>query len=177
MFGGRISAAKSKSVYCLVLEDGQWQHGPELPVAVGSPIVAQIKSTIYLFEHMIKQLLKLDPESNTWIKQASLPDGDYSVVSMTSANNQLCVAGGSGRNCAWYIPETNSWCKGQRPLDLFHSWGSLVHHDYKIFYLGGYTHAVEDLCIETGTWSVSSIKLPVRLQCHQALMLDVPQQE
>ena len=160
---------------CLALKDGQWQNGPELPVTSVRPLVAQIKGIIYLLDGRIpKQLLKLDPESNTWIRLASPPNNDYSVASMTSANHQLCVAGGSGRHCAWYCPATNVWCKVQQPLNLFHNVGSLVHHDNKIIYLGGRIDAVEELCTETGTWSVSSIKLPVKLWYHQGLVLHIP---
>ena len=179
VFGGEISGQDSKSVDCLALEDGQWENGPELAVAVRLPIVAQIKGIVYLLECTnTRQLLKLDPESNTWIRLASPPDGDYSVASMTAANGQLCVASGCLQrcHCAWYNPATNAWCKAQQPLKA-HDWGSLVHHDNKIIHLGGRINDVEELSIETGTWSVSSIKLPVKLQNHQALVLDIPQHE
>ena len=159
---------------CLALEDGQWENGPELAVAAKFPIVAQIKSIVYLLDcSNTRLLLKFDPENNTWIRQASPPYGDYSVASMTTANDQLCVVSGRWCHCAWYNPATNAWCKVQQPLKD-HYWGSLVHHGNKIIHLGGRTNDVEELSIETGTWSVSSIKLPVKLQNHRALVLDIP---
>ena len=177
VFGGKIYGQDSKSVDCLNLKDGQWQNGPELPEALCRPIAAQIKGIIYLLDCWSPiQLLKLDPESKTWVRLALPPDDDYSVAAVTSTNNQLCVAGGTPRHCVWYNPATNSWCKGQQPLKV-HWWGSLVHHDNKIIHLGGQIDDIEELSIETGTWSVSSIKLPVKLQRHQGLVLDIPLQE
>ena len=176
VFGGTVSGVESKSVDCLALEDGQWENGPELPKAVNLPRVAQIKSIIYLLDCNTNQLMKFNPESNTWVLKASPPDGDYEVGSMTSVNGQLCVASTALCNCAWYNPTTNAWSKGQQPLKS-HYWGSLVYHDNRIIQLGGQTDTVEELSIETGTWSVSSIKLPVALEFHQGLVLSIPQQE
>ena len=177
VFGGTISGSNSKSVDCLTLEDGQWKDGTELPIAVWLPVVAQIKDIIYLFDrNYTHQLLKLDPESNAWIRQASPPRGDYSGASMTSVNNQLFVVGGRERCCTWYNPAMYSWCKRQNPIKV-HWFGSLVHHDDKLIYLGGKSDDVEELSIDTGTWSVSSIKLPVKLEGHQGLVLDIPQQK
>ena len=177
VFGGDLSGKTSKSVDCLALEDGQWKDGKELPIAVWIPVVAQIKGIIYLFDRFnTNQLLKIDPKSNRWIRQASPPPGNYIGVSMTSANNQLCVTGGSECHCTWYNPAMSSWCKGQNPIKMHH-YGSLVHHDNKLIYLGGQSDDVEELSIETGTWSVSSIKLPVKLEEHEGLVLDIPQQE
>ena len=177
VFGGTIAGQISKSVDCLALKDGQWRDGPELPIAVYLPRVAQIKGIIYLLNlHGAQQLLKLDPESNTWVSQGSPPGGDFSFASMTSASNQLCIAGGIFHRCVWYNPSTNSGCIGQQPLTK-HRYGTLIHHSNKIILLGGKTNDVEELCTETGTWSVSNIKLPVALANHQGLVLDIPLQE
>ena len=179
VLGGYIAGQWSKLVDCLALDDGKWQNGPELPIYVYFPRVAEIKGIIYLLDSWeTKLLLELDPENNTWVRRASPPDGLFGDVSMTSLNDQLCVAGGRGsdRVCLWYSPATDAWSKGQQPL-MDHYFGSLVHHDNRILLLGGQTDEVEELCTETGAWSVSSMKLPVPLEDHQALVLEIPQQE
>ena len=177
VIGGEIGGQYSKSVDCLALDDGKWENGPELPIALYLPRVLQINGIIYLLDSWeTKRLLKLDPESNTWVIRASPPDGMDWLVSMTSVNDQLCVAGGCESVCLWYNPATDAWSKGQQPL--VHHWcGSLSYHDNSILLLGGQTDDVEELCIETGAWSVSSMKLSRKLWCHQALVLDIPQQE
>ena len=163
---------------CLALDDGKWENGPELPVPVYLPRVTQIKGISYLLDSWeIQQLLELDPESNTWVRRASPPDGLDNAVSMTSLNDRLCVAGGCHDHvCLWYNPATDAWSKGQQPL-MDHRWGSLVPYGNKVILLGGDTDEVEELCIETGAWSVSNMKLPRKLWLHQALVLDIPQQE
>ena len=179
VLGGDIEFQDSKSVDCLALNDGKWENGPDLPMAVYLPRVSQIKGTIYLLDSWkTKQLLELYQENNTWVRRASPPNGVHEGVSMTPVNDQLCVAGGptSKHVCLWYNPVTDAWSKGQQPL-VDHYFGSLVHHDNRIFLLGGKTDEVEELCIETGAWSVSNMKLPRKLKHHQALILYIPQQE
>ena len=174
LLGGEISGINSNSVDCLALEDGQWQNGPELPTTSGVylPRVAEIKDTIYLLDSFgSTELMQLSPESNTWVRRATPPDV-YFDVSMTSVNDMLFMAGRKGdvRICAWYNPATNAWSRGQQPL-LSHCCGTLVHHDNKVLLLGGQTDEVEEFSIETGTWSVHSIKLPAPLYLPHSLVL------
>ena len=180
VFGGQIAGLESKSVDCLALDDGKWQKGPELLVSVYWPRVTQINGTIFLFDSFrTKQLLELDSETNTWVRRASPPPGVDDAVSMSCLNGQLFLAGGrQGHGCVslWYNPVTNSWSKGQQPLQN-HCYGSLVLHDSNVILLGGKTDEVEELCIKTGAWSVSNIKLPSALFFHQALVLNIPQYE
>ena len=177
VIGGVIKFQIRESVDCLALDGGKWENGPELPTVVYLPRVAHIKGIIYLLDSWnTKQLLELDPENNTWVRRATPPGGVDKGVSMTSVNDQLCVAGGGVRVCLWYSPTTDAWSKGQLPF-VGHRWGSLVHHNSKIFLLGGQTYKLEELSIETGAWSVSSMKLPRKLTHHQAFVLDIPQQK
>ena len=171
--GGQISDNHSQSVDCLALEDGRWQNGPELPMGVYLPRVAQIKDIIYLLDSQnSKQLVQLNPESNAWVRRAMPPNEVCYEVSMTSVNDMLCMAGkqGDDRICAWYNPATDAWSKGQQPL-LSHCGGALIHHNNKVILLGGRTDEVEELNIETGKWSVSSIKLPAPLYLPHSLVL------
>ena len=117
VLGGDIAKQGSKSVDCLALDGGKWENGPELPVAVFLPSVAQIKGIIYLLDSFeTKQLLKLDPEKKAWVRQASPPNYEDQSVSMTTVKDQLCVAGGHEPVCLWYNPAVDAWIKGQQPL-------------------------------------------------------------
>ena len=184
VIGGRSDGIKSTSVHYLLLNDGNWQRGVDLPTAVEWPKVAGIKDTAYLLDaESSKQLLKLDLERKMWHRLASLPvDDQCNGVSMTVVNDKLCVAGGRpNKICAWYSTATNSWSIGQVPGSP-HYYGSLLVHDNTLLILGGSNHyygndAVEELNLAHGCWSTSNIKMPASLTFHHAMVLDVPQQD
>ena len=101
------------------------------------------------------------------------PEDGANDASMISVNNQLLVAGGWKKVCAWYTPSTDTWCMGQKPKE-WHHYGSLVYHDNTILLLGDTsedgTDAVEEY---SGTWSVIDIKMPKNLRNHHAVVLDM----
>ena len=177
VFGGRVNGVNSKSVDYLPLEDGTWQCGVDLPIAVYGPKVADINNNVYLLDTITsKQLLKLDLEKKVWDRLASLPiDDDCLGVSMAVLNDKLYVVGGLHRICAWYDTTTNTWSKGQKPgREHFH--GSLLVLDNTLLILGGRysslgTDEVEELNLAAGSWSVSNIKMPASLYLHHTIVL------
>ena len=95
---------------------------------------------------------------------------------MTSARGRLFVAGGDDMICAWYSPETNTWCTGQQPLRM-HVHGALAFHDDKLLFLGGSfddgTDEVETYDIDEDKWRMCSYKMPRELCFHQAFTLNM----
>ena len=190
VFGGGLAGntdGSSKSVDYLALEDGTWKSGPDIPVDVRYPKVAEITGSAYLLDEETRQLNQLDVttsmEGKVWNKRASLPgDGDCEGVSMISMNHQLCVAGGRGRMTAWYSPATDTWSIGQQTIQE-HWYGPLVFHDNVLFLLGGSyktTHGandIEQLSMENGSWAVSDMKMPEKLMLQHALVLYIPQDD
>ena len=186
VFGGKPTVGlKRKSVDFLALENKPWQRGPDIPVTVQHPKVAEITGSVYLLDEDTRQLMQLDNvttdmQGKAWTMKASLPgDGNCEGVSMISVDNHLCVTGGDCRITAWYDPMTNAWSLGQQTIKK-HWYGPLVHHNDVLYLLGGSYKTtygdddIEELSIEGGTWTVSNMKMPKSLMLHQALELDFP---
>ena len=183
VFGGLLSESfsdwgKSNSLDCLA--DGTWQCGPNVPIAVEFPKVADINGKVFLLDGNTNQLLQLSTDINVWNRCASFPGDRADGASMISVNDQLFLAGGYAKVCAWYTPRTNTWCLNQKPWEG-HNHGSLVYHDNTIFLLGGAwmfwgTDAVEEYS-ENGTWSVSNIKMFQSTWGHHAFVLNMPHED
>ena len=156
VLGGGLGPNPSKpsaSVH-LMVKDGVWKDGPDIPLAVQFPKVSNISRSVYLLDEKSNQLLCLDIDKFVWKQLASLStEENYcGAVSMTSAQGHLFVAGGVNMICAWFNPRTNTWCTGQQPLHR-HKYGALAYHNEKFLLLGGSvkggTDAVEEYDIET----------------------------
>ena len=183
VIGGHPEGTHSTSVDYLMLNNGNWQRGVDLPIAVTWPKVAGINNNAILLDTDSKQLLKLDLEQKMWHRLASLPvDDPCGSVSMTVVNDdKLCVAGGLRQICALYSTATNTWTIGQKPSKEHH-YGPLLAHDNTLLILGGRdrllgTDEIEELNLAAGSWSISNIKMPAGLFLHQAMVLDIPQQD
>ena len=185
VFGGfvgkpRKSMEESDSVHSMIIKDGECKNEPSMPLAVAFPKVTNICDSVYLLDETTNQLFHLDTTENIWKQLASLSGEEECCVgvSMTSAQGKLLVAGGSNRICAWYQPETNTWCTGQGPR-YQHTYGALVlaHHNNKLLLLGGNyegrTDAVEEYNIEENKWSVCSYKMPKKINGHHAIVLNM----
>ena len=133
-------------------------------------------NSVYLLDEITNQLLHLDIDKQVWSQLASLPEQEKycAGVSMTSARGQLFVVGGLNRICAWYQPETNTWCTGQQPLQK-HRYGSLAYRNNTLLLLGGSfsdgTDEVEEYDIDEDKWIVCSYKMPRKLYNHHAFIL------
>ena len=183
VLGGCISGDlfnKSDSVDCL--DNGTWQSGPNVPMSVKDPKVADINGKVFLLDGLTKQLLQLCTNMNAWNRCASWPGSDVSDATMISMQDNLLLAGGFTSVCGWYIPSTNTWCMSQAPKVHGHCHGALVYHNNTILLLGGNrwtsgsTDAVEEYS-KNGTWSVSNIKMPASLQYHHAFVIDMPHED
>ena len=178
---GQKSSIKQRctSVHSMVLEGGDWRNEPDLPLAVECPKVSDIVDDVYLLDALnTNQLYKREKGEHVWNKKASLPvDAPSYCAGMTSAQGKLFVAGGRLQICAWYNPEIDTWCLGEKPLGV-HMHGALAYHNERLLLLGGGwkegTDDVEEYDIERGTWSMCSYKMPAKLYDHYALVLDMP---
>ena len=151
----------SDSVDLIMVECGSWQNGPNIPLAIKYPKVSNLGDSLYLLDEITNQLLHFDINKQVWRQLASLPEKENycAGVSMTSARGQLFVSGGGNRICAWYQPETNTWCTAQQPLQK-HRYGALAYHNSKFLLLGGSFNAgtdeVEEYDIAEDKWTVCS---------------------
>ena len=163
LFGGNVSNAKSSSVISLDLDGGKWNKEPDIPTAVNLLEVACMDSSIFLFDgYYSKQLLQLDMMTKTWSTKAKPPQQDYRGADMISVNGQLLISGGNYMAFAQYNPSTDTWTTGN-VLTLQHFFGSLVHHDKKVYLTGGNNDHVEEYDLDTKAWSVRDVKLPKKV--------------
>ena len=168
----------SDSVQLMVMKDGEWKNGPNMPVGIQCPRVSNLDDDVYLLDEVTNQLLHLDVHEQVWSHLASLSEeNEYCAgVSMTSAQGRLFVAGGENMICAWYHPKTNTWCTGQQPLAK-HIYGALAYHDDTLLLLGGNfsggTDDIEKYNIEENKWSVCNYKMPKKTYFHHAVVVNV----
>ena len=175
---GTDTSEPSDLVDFMIMKDGKWTCGPNMPLAVKFPKVSNLGNNVYFLDEISNQLLCLDIDQEIWKQLASLSaEKQYCAgASMISAHTRLFVAGGHSMICAWYSPNTNTWCTGQQPLHQ-HKYGALVYHSDTLLLLGGSfrdgTDTVEEYDIEEDKWTVCSYKTPRKLECHHAVMLNM----
>ena len=168
----------SGSVDMMIMKDGNWASGPNIPLAVKFPKVSKCENTVFLLDaEKSKKLFRLDIDKGVWNELAQLPlEQNCFGLSMSSARGRLFVAGGEHLICHWYIPDSNIWCTGQQPLQL-HRYGTLTFHEDKLLLLGGSfeggTDAVEEYDIDEDKWRVCSYKMPKKLHLHHAVVLNM----
>ena len=164
LFGGKVSGSQSSTVISLDLDGGKWNQEPDIPIAVGWLEVACMVSSIFLFDIVSKQLLQLDMMTKAWSTKAKPPQQDYKGACMTSVNGQLLICGSYGKTFAQYNPSTDIWATGNGPT-LAHYFGALVHHDQKVYLIGGYQEDhVEEYDLNAKAWSVCDVKLPKKVE-------------
>ena len=169
----------TNTVDSMVMKDGNWESGPNLPRNVKFPKVSNCDESVYLLDaEDSKKLFCLDVTTDAWHELAPLPaDKRCHGVSMTSANRLLLVAGGQHMICAWFNIDTNTWSTGKQPLQE-HRYGSLTYHNGKFLLLGGHfkqgTDEVEMYDIEEDSWTLCTYKMPLKLRLHHALLLNIP---
>ena len=79
---------------------------------------------------------------------------------MISVQGQLFVAGSTNKVFLHYNPLTDTWTTGNAPT-LQHGYGALVHHDQKVYLIGGWEDEdrVEEYDLDTKKWSMCDAKL------------------
>ena len=177
--GDYIESSKhTDSVDSMIMKNGNWKSGPNLPLVTKFPKVSNCNESVYLLDaEDTKKLFCLDVNIDVWSELAPLSvDEQCHGISMTSANRQLLVAGGHNMICAWFNIDTNSWSTGHPPLRK-HQYGSLAHYNGKFLPLGGSfaggTDEVEMYDIEDDKWTLCSYKMPRKLCEHYALILKI----
>ena len=124
------SSEPSDSVDFMIINKGDWKNGPRIPLAVKFPKVSNLGDSVYstfLMKSPISCCV-LTLKKNVWIQLASLStEKRYCLgASMASAQDRLLVVGGKDKICARYIPETNTWFTGHKPLKTTHLWSSCL---------------------------------------------------
>ena len=189
VFGGYLGEnttgiKPSASVQSMKMDHGRWQSGCSAPLAVKFPNVSNLGKMVYLLDgENSNRLWRLDVDENVWTELAKFPaEKSCHGVSMASAWGRLFLAGGQRKICAWYQPETNTWCTGQTPLRK-HAYGALAYHDDKLLLIGGNykdrtdlieggTDEMEEYNIEEDKWSLCKCEMPRKIQGFHAVVLN-----
>ena len=135
-----------------------------MPVAVNQPEVACVDSSIFVLDAGDNsELLQLETPTKTWSTKAKPPHGYVGCgVRMVSVKGQLLVAGSRSMKFAQYNPSTNTWTSGNAPTQP-HYLGALVHHDQKLYLIGGADQeCVEEYDLNSKTWSLSTGRVITR---------------
>ena len=160
LFGGFVSGSKSSSVISLKIEGGKWNQEPDIPIEVVHAVVACVDSIIFLLDaYSTKQFLQLDVPTKTWSTKTKPPHQNMTGTRMISAHDQLFVTGGAYKVLAQYNPSTDIWTTLNTPT-LDHRYGALVHHDQKLYLIGGHREdRVEEYDLGTKRWSMCGMRL------------------
>ena len=171
--GGATSMSKSASVHSLVLDGNNWTKEANLPIEVFYPEVASVENSIFLLDVYTNKLLHLDMKTKCWSYRKNVPGPLCDGARMVVSHNQILVAGGNGKTAAQYDPKTDTWCTLTSPT-LEHDCGALVGLENKLYLIGGLNEdRIEEYNIDTGTWSVSNMRMPKKLFDLHALALDI----
>ena len=135
-----------------------------MPISVTWPEVACVDSRIFLFDSCKSmQLLQLDTITKTWRTEAKPPQQKYNGARMISVDGQLLICGGANKAFAQYTPSTDTWTTGNAPT-LQHDLGALVHHDQKLYLIGGSGEdRVEEYDLGTKAWAICDARVPTKL--------------
>ena len=163
LFGSHSSKSRSSSV-SLDLKGRKWSQEQDVPIAVRNPEVTSVDSSIYLFDSFGRnELLKLDMMTKSWSIKAQPPQQNYWGARMISVNGQLLICGGRNKVFVQYNPSADSWAMLHAPA-LEHQLGALVHHDQKVYLIGGADEdRVEEYDLGTKAWSVCDVKLSTKM--------------
>ena len=177
VIGGYQDDQQTESVEMIPIEGGCWQDGPNMPIDVLDPKVADTDESVYVLDQHTGKLLHLDVNRKIWSTREQFPRGRCPGVSMVSAQDKLFLAGGSYRLCAWYNTASNAWFMLQQPLQQ-HKYGALVHYDNTLILLGGSylgdgREKVEKYDIKGDSWSMCHCRRPAGLSDHYALLLEI----
>ena len=176
LFGGVVSGSQSSSVISLELQGGKWNQEPNIPITAAHAEVACVDSSIFLLDvNSSQQLLQLDLVTKAWSTKTKPPHDNVCGARMIYIQGQLFVAGSNYKVFLQYNPSTDSWTTLNGPT-LKHGFGALVHHDQKLYLIGGlYEDRVEEYDLETKIWSICDVKLQKKIGNLHAFAIEDPQ--
>ena len=198
VIGGAVGVGEEMEIlsHCesIRLSSNTWSTHPPMRQGMLLPISVPINTTIYVLfnDHPYnkvnqvggeRSLQLLDTTTSRWSHGAPLPDdvGKTLGAGAVAINDTVLVAGGEDRICVQYLCHTNTWVSLKGP-ELIHFYGSLVVHNDKVLLLGGrweanegweYHKECEEYDEDSDSWKASDSKLPVGLDGHQAVLLDI----
>ena len=163
----------STSVECLNIEekDGEWQSVPPMPIA-RSPRITNRDTNVYLMGDGTPVLYLFDVLNKIWIQKTAMPQNPGRAFSIAAGNDKLYAAGGHIKLCWQYNISTDSWVNLSSPA-LRHYYAALIFHQNSLLLLGGDTEDIEGYSTERNTWVKAPFKLPEKLLCHHAFMMDL----
>ena len=179
IFGGAMAMRApwdwSTSVEYLNIEQehGVWQSAPPMPSALESPQITSLDTNVYLMGINNPVLYLFDWMKKVWSQKAEMPQILGRGFSIASSNSNLYAAGGLQMRACWqYNFSTDSWTKLSSPA-LIHSGGALIFHQNSLLLLGGRTEHIEGYATEKNVWLMAPYKLPKKMFCHYAFMMDI----
>ena len=91
----------SNSVQSMVMEDGEWKFGPDIPLVVTLPKVATIAETLYMLDvEESRKLLHLNVDEHVWKELAPMPVEECYGVGMTHPTGpSICCRRGKNDLC------------------------------------------------------------------------------
>ena len=152
-------------------EHGVWQSAPPMPSALEYPKITNIETNVYLMGCNNPVVYLFDVIKKVWSQKAEMPQNPGLAFSIAASNANLYAAGGVRRICWQYNISTDSWAKLSSPA-LEHYNGALIFHQNSLLLLGGLTDNTEGYATEKDIWAVAPYKLPERLYCLYAFMMD-----
>ena len=178
IFGGdksmRRPAEWSTSVEYLNIEQehGVWHAAPPIPSAVVNPRITNLDTNVYLIGDDNPVLYLFDVIKKVWNQKIVMPQNSGYGFSIVAGNDSIYAAGGDMRICWEYSISTDSWAKLSSPA-LMHVCGALIFHQNSLLLLGGGTEHIEGYATEKDIWVMAPYKLPKKLFCHYAFMMDL----
>ena len=171
--GGATHTSKSTSVHSLALDGDNWTEEANLPIEVYYPEVASVENIIFLLDVYTNKLLHLDMKTKSWSYRKDLAGSNCVGARMVVVHQQILVAGGINKTAAQYDPKTDTWCT-LTSSRMKHGAGALVGLENKLYLIGGISEdCIEEYNIDTGIWSVCSMRMPKKLHHLHALALDI----
>ncbi len=178
--GEGADGIEMSSVECLQRNSGQWEVIPDIPKPLVHPVAVGYGQCIYVFGGTDMKSKHSDScyvygtNSKSWHE---LPDMPHTCKygSAVLWKDMIYLVGGFGRLCMSFNPATNTWSTLSQ-CRYEHADGPAFVWIDRILVCGGRsnnakcekgnaggTSQIEEYDTETDTWSVSHIKLPLKL--------------
>ena len=91
---------------------------------------------------------------------------------MCAACGNVYCAGGTRKLFYMYSIHNDCWSKPTPPL-MLHNAGAFLCNDGSLLLIGGNSDDIEEYDVKEDTWKVVPYRLPHKLRCHFAFVIDL----